>query len=63
MKTPQTAAGTLLSPSPCSPFFVFDVETIKKAVPGATDGTANLLQGLSDESEMRANYKMQQRVS
>lgn len=28
MNTPQTAAGTLLSPSPCSPFFVFDVESV-----------------------------------
>lgn len=37
------------------------LETIKKAVPGATDGTANLLQGLADESEARG-YKLQQRV-
>lgn len=28
MNTPQTAAGTLLSPSPLSPFFVFDVESV-----------------------------------
>ena len=28
MNAPQTAAGTLLSPSPCSPFFVFDVESV-----------------------------------
>ncbi len=37
--------------------------SIKRLVPGATDGTANLLQGLAQDSEKRANYKMQQRVS
>jgi len=28
MNTPQDPVGTLLSPSPCSPFFVFDVESV-----------------------------------
>jgi DNA-binding ferritin-like protein len=34
---------------------------IKNAVPGATDGTQNLLQGLADESEVR-QYKIGQRI-
>ncbi len=34
---------------------------IKKLVPEASDGTANLLQGLADESEARC-YKIKQRI-
>ena len=34
---------------------------VKNAVPGATDGTQNLLQGLADESEVR-QYKIGQRI-
>ena len=37
-------------------------KTVKPLVTGATDGTANLLQGLADDSEART-YKLSQRLS